>query len=244
MIYDTLALPAAAHIGRPVYKNRFTDPAVLHGSGAARLSPADRKLFDSVDRILWQYALKPGNTNLLPYEDEEKNYGEIEVLEVILRKAIPTARLAEIIFRAIPYSMLLFFRDGDRLSVSMEQLRKSRAEKNAMTVEDMTSLPWKEEEDPFWETMAYTSQRAGNFYDLYRGWYDAVSLARLDAAGGKTEGLTGDEAREVQRELESITARIGTLRKEMKKAGRFSEKAALNETLYALKERRKKLLRR
>lgn len=243
MIDDTLALPREAYIGCPIYKNRFTDPAALHKEETKRLSAADRKLFDNVERILWQYALKPENTNLPAYADEEKSYGEIEVIEVALKGPGPASRLAEIILRAIPYAMLLFIRDGTRLCLYMGKLRKSRAEKDAVTVAEIISLPWMEEDDSRWEALAYTRQRAGHLYDLYRSWYDQVSRARLAAEGIQAEQLTGEEARALKKELDRINLAMGQLRIRMKKASRFSEKAALNEELYALKQRKKALLR-
>lgn len=118
-IYDVLELPMAARIDRVVPKKQFYDNGDL--------SSADKKLFDYVEKIYWRYALKTENSFIQPYRDEEKDYPEIEVLEVNLRAEKQLKRLAEVIIHAIPYPMLLFFTLADKRRLYMGKLRKSQA---------------------------------------------------------------------------------------------------------------------
>ena len=75
-IYEIMELPTAARIDRVVPKKQFYDNG--------ELSSADKKLFDHVEKIYWRYALKTENSFIQPYRDGEKDYPEIEVLEVNL----------------------------------------------------------------------------------------------------------------------------------------------------------------
>jgi hypothetical protein len=51
-VYEHLALPEAAYLGKRVYKKLFFENA--------ELSAADRRAFtDDVETVTWQYTLKP-----------------------------------------------------------------------------------------------------------------------------------------------------------------------------------------
>ena len=87
-IYEQMSLPPAARIDRVVAKNQFYDNGDL--------SSADKKLFDHVEKIYWRYALKTENTFIQTFSDEERDYPEIEVMEVVLRDEKQLSRLAEV----------------------------------------------------------------------------------------------------------------------------------------------------
>ena len=100
-IYEKLNLNDPARIDRVVAKKQFYE--------SGELSSSDKKIFDQVEKMYWRYALKTENSFIQPFADEERDYPEIEVMEVVLREEKQLKRLAEIIFRSIPYPMLLFF---------------------------------------------------------------------------------------------------------------------------------------
>ena len=226
-IYNTMNLPSAARIDRVVAKRQFYDNGDL--------SAADKKLFDHVEKIYWRYALKTENTFLQPYADEERDYSEIEVMEVILRDVRQLNRLAEIIMRAIPYAMLLFFRHGEQIQMRMGKLRKNMADSGRMT---LTAV----EQDDSWKAQSLGKAPTSNFYALYEAWFDVVSKWKLACAGVAAESLSGDEARAICERLGDIEKEIARLRGRMKRESQFNRKLELNTRLQALKRERMKIM--
>lgn len=103
--YLNLSLPPKALLGARIYKKQVLENAAL--------SIADRKLItDQVDTMEWRYAIKPANCAIARYDDDEREYGEIAVLHIVLKSPIPSMqlkRLGELLQRAIPYPLLLVF---------------------------------------------------------------------------------------------------------------------------------------
>lgn len=233
-IYETMGLPPAARIDRVVAKKQFYDNGDL--------SPADKKLFDHVEKIHWLYALKTETTFIHPFSDGEKEYPEIEVLEVDLREEKQLNRLAEVIIRAIPYPMLLTFRLADKVSLYMGKLRQNQADSERMTLTDVESTDWLAEDDDFWQGMALSKMPAANFCTLYETWFDAISKRHLASLSLATEEMTGDEARETLERLQAIEQEMTKLRNQMKKESQFNRKMELNTRLQKLKKEQKSIM--
>ena len=233
-IYEILELPVAARIDRVVPKKQF------HDNGD--LSSADKKLFDYVEKIHWCYALKTENTFMQAFNDGEKDYPEIEVLEVQLREEKKLSRLAEVIMRTIPYPMLLFFSMGDKVRLYMGRLRQSQADSERMTLIDVESTEWLAEDAVFWQEISLRRMTTANFCALYEAWFDAISKSHLVALSVNTAELSGDEAREKMQRLNAIEQEMNSLRNQMKQESQFNRKMELNTRLQKLKREKKKLM--
>lgn len=233
-IYNAMNLPTAARIDRVVAKRQFYDNGDL--------SAADKKAFDHMEKIYWRYALKTENTFLQPYADEERDYSEIEVMEVVLRDVRQSDRLAEIIMRAIPYAMLLFFRHGEQIQMRMGKLRKNMADSSRMTLTAVEQTAWMAEDDDFWKVLSLGNAHIANFCALYEAWFDAVSRSKLARADVAAESLSGDEARAICERLSDIEKEIARLRSWMKQESQFNRKLELNTRLQMLKQERMKVM--
>ena len=233
-IYNAMNLPTAARIDRVVAKRQFYDNGDL--------SAADKKAFDHMEKIYWRYALKTENTFLQPFADEERDYSEIEVMEVVLRDVRQSDRLAEIIMRAIPYAMLLFFRHGEQIQMRMGKLRKNMADSSRMTLTAVEQTAWMAEDDDFWKVLSLGNAHIANFCALYEAWFDAVSRSKLARADVAAESLSGDEARAICERLSDIEKEIARLRSWMKQESQFNRKLELNTRLQMLKQERMKVM--
>lgn len=233
-VYDALKLPAQARIDRVVAKKQFYE--------RGDLSPANKKLFDHVEKIYWRYALKTENTFIPSFVDKERDYPEIEVIEVVLRDAKQTNRLAEVIMRAIPYPMLLLFRDGEKIQLWMGQLRKNQADTSRMTLMGTEKTVWRTEDDVFWDTLSLQSAATANFCTLYEAWFDIISCSHLAEAGISVQDISGDVAREALERLRNIDREIASLCSQMKKESQFNRKMELDAQLQKLKKEKNKMI--
>ena len=232
-IYEKMNLPATAKIDRVVAKKQFYDNGDL--------SSADKKLFDHAEKIHWRYALKTENTNIPAFADEEKEYPEIEVMEVTLRDIKQTNRLGEIIMRSIPYPMMIFFCHEGKTQLVMGKLRQNQGDASRMTLTATEATDWLIEDDAFWVTLSLKKMPTANFAILYEAWFDAVSKSHLAALAVNAENISGEAAREVVERLKAIDAEMASLRNRMKKETQFNRKVELNTKLQKLKKEKAKI---
>ena len=174
--YDGLGLPR----GQPGRQAHLQEMVLAHG----RLTTADKKaLSDDVGRLTWKYALKAGTVQVLPYEDAEREYLEVAIIEAVLSSRGRSAKIAEIIQRAIPYPVLLVLVEGSGFCLNVAHKRFSLAEKGSLVAEDLLCSPWIEQpwsdlDREFVRHWALSRLSQIDFYALYRGIVNAV-LARV-----------------------------------------------------------------
>ena len=99
---EGLSVPNNCVLNKPLFKKMFQEHA--------NLDAKDKKaLKEDVDKIRWLYTLKPSTINIAPYNDELRDYGELAFLVVELSSAKNAERMGQLINRAIPYPLVIFF---------------------------------------------------------------------------------------------------------------------------------------
>lgn len=232
-IYEQMNLPLAARIDRVVAKKQFYDNGDL--------SSADKKLFDHVEKIYWRYALKTETTFIQTFTDEERDYPEIEVMEVLLREEKQINRLAEVMLRSIPYPMLIFFQSGEKIQLYLGKLRQNQADSSRMTLMATEHTDWLMADDAFWATLSLKKMPTVNFCTLYEAWFDTVSRSHLANVGITASEISGEAARETVERLKNIEQEMARLRSQMKKESQFNRKVELNTKLQRLKREKAKI---
>ena len=236
--YEQLGFPESSLLDKRIYKRMVRE----HG----QLTAADKKMLsEGVGKLIWKFTLKPSTMQLLPYEDAEREYLEIAVIEVILSERRRATRIAEVIQRAIPYAVLLIMVEGNGICVSVAPKRFSQAEKGAIVAEDLLLSPWIESRlsdinQQFIEALALRNLPQTDFYALYCGMMNSV-LARMCAElTGKFELNTVKSAQDRRQRFEQyhqLDREIGSLRMAISKEDRFAEKVELNTRIKELEAR-------
>ncbi|RZU98723.1 DUF4391 domain-containing protein [Spiribacter vilamensis] len=238
-VYEHLALPEAAYLGKRVYKKLFFENA--------ELSAADRRAFtDDVETVTWQYTLKPSTLPVSVYQDDERDYSELAVIEVELRDAKRAQRLAEIIHRAIPYPLLLILMQSNGLVVSTAHKRASRAERGAVVAEEIQTTAWMDHEAPeaieqaFLQSLTLRQQPQSHYYALYDGWHQrllALACARLNGTFRvPSRPEQQKQRRETLTECHRLEGEISRLRAEIKKETRFNRQVEVNTRIKQLEQ--------
>ena len=233
-IYEQMSLPPAARIDRVVAKKQFYDNGDL--------SSADKKLFDHVEKIYWRYALKTETTFIQTFTDEERDYPEIEVMEVLLREEKQINRLAEVMLRSIPYPMLIFFQSSEKIQLYLGKLRQNQADSSRMTLMATEHTDWLMADDAFWATLSLKKMPTVNFCTLYEAWFDTVSRNHLANVGITVSKISGEAAWETVERLKTIEREMASLRSQMKKESQFNRKMELNTKLQQLKREQAKIM--
>lgn len=125
----------------------------------------DKKaLKDDVDKIRWLYTLKPSTINIAPFSDDLRDYGELAFLHVELSNTKSAERIGQLINRAIPYPLVIFFvhaenkgtegtgdsdsnvrekqHDKEQLAICPADKRINRADQAKWVIEELQLSPW------------------------------------------------------------------------------------------------------
>lgn len=180
-LYEKMAIPDACHLGKRVFKKLFHDNA--------KLGATDKKAFrEDIEVITWQYTLKSNTISIQAYEDNQREYREVAILQVNLKALNRINRIAEIIHRAIPYPLIVVFTYNTTCALSLAHKRFSQAEKGAIVAEDFLITGWIDLLAPtpiqqaFLDSLAVSALPHTHFFAFYSVFTDrlvALDCARL-----------------------------------------------------------------
>ncbi len=226
-LWHKLSFPENALLATRVPKKQFLESGLL--------ATGDKKLFkEAVKTIYWQYTLKPSTCPVLPFRDQEREYPEIEALQIEVISQKGYKRIAEIIHRAIPYPLMLgFFTESNEIAISIAPKRFSQAEQGAFVAERFFTTAWididhlKDHESAFFESLIWKNLPLSHYGVLYSVWIDRFTAYECAVLSGSfTIGKDDDRISRLNqcREMESS---IAGLRSELKKAA-FNRQVELN----------------
>lgn len=233
--YGWLNLPRSCEVRNTIFKKLFYDNADL--------SAADKKLFTNVvNKITWLYCLKPETINIQPYQDDVREYSEIEIIEVELTEDKRTNRIAEIIMRSIPYPMLLIFVLGEKVQLWTAHQRTSLVDSSKNTFDAFVSSAWIAANDPLLDALNIKTMRFTNYFVLYSDIVDVISVYNAQAVAGQNSEITGEEARTLLARVGEIDRQISAIRAAMKKETQFNRKMEMNIQVKKLEQLRAGLI--
>ena len=248
-----LDLPPAAIVDRRVPKTLLVE----HGAP----TPADaRHVNERIDALTWVAALKPATSGNAEYHNDVREYLEIAVLHLALRKTDGPAegtgsRLVELVHRAVPYPVILLADDGDAgvVGLSAAHKRWSQGKGGAVVLDgDVLSIAW-DRSDPELasagrEALGLSRQPRISMLAAYQGWMDtivALRAARLTGAFTPVPSSTpASERLTALRECEEVDQEIARLRSAAAKEKQMARKVEMNLTLKRLEARRASAMER
>ena len=233
-----LDLPAATRVDQRVPKKLFLE----NGAPTA----ADRRaITEGVEECRWVAALKPHTIGVPEYRAAEREYVEIHVLRLTVAPDAKTARLTELVHRAVPYPLLLMQEQGTGLALSAAHKRHSLGEAGKTVLEsspvavDVSGPAFAQFEGDFAAAIPLAKQPQGSLYALYSGWLD--TLVALLAAGRSRQFRICDtraaaEARRLALETcASADAEVARIRAAAARETQVARQAELNQALRAVR---------
>ncbi len=183
-LLDALQLPASARVDKRVAKSLLTE----HGAPTA----ADKRLIlDGIDEVRWVATCRPNTVAVAEFHDGERDYIEIAVLAVTLRREARISRLVELVHRAVPHPVLLVC-DGAGVRLSVAHKRKALNELDKVVLDgDVVEVAWPDPaggvrdsqlELAFLGSLALARQPAQSLLGVVQGWVAvlwAMQAARL-----------------------------------------------------------------
>jgi hypothetical protein len=238
-LYENLKIPASCYLGKKIFKKHFYE---------MDLSATDKNAFSQdIDKITWQYTLKPETINIAQYEDEEREYLEVAVIDVVLTSPKRRKRIAEIIQKVIPYPVLLIFIHGDEVALSVAEKRISRADSSKIMVEANHDTPWfipgKEGiQEDFLTDFRVTNFSYHNFFDFYQDMVQRVIALNCAIHTGCYSLAGHSDKKQVNRldlllEIEKLQQERGEICNKVKKEKNMGTQVQLNSKVKQLSDR-------
>ena len=240
VLYDAMAIPETCHLGKRVFKRLFHENA--------ELNTTDKKAFqEDIDTIIWQYTFKPSTIPIQAYEDDQREYQEVALLQVNLKTQKRVGRIAEVMHRAIPYPLVVVFAFGTMCALSLAHKRFSQAEKGAIVVEEFIITNWIDLSAPtlvqqaFLGSLAISTLPYTHFFTFYSALVDrliAVECARLSGEYRLESAAAKRQNRRKQlADCHELEVMIAEYKASIKKETQFNRQVELNTQIKRLEQR-------
>lgn len=241
--YEKLNIPKNCIVDNTVFKKAFLENADLLAF--------DKKIINEhIKKVTWKYCLKPDTINIQPYKSDERDYLEIEIIEIQLNEDSKVKRIAEIIMRAIPYPILLLLVKDNQIQLVTGDMRKNLSDSSKVTVEDFSFTGWIDlnVEDNFRDNL-FTELNISklsyiNFYEMYKDITAKINLYNVSKIKGEvinSETVSDSDVKACYDKIKSIEVEISALKSKVKKAGSIKEKVELNIQIDKLKKESEEL---
>src|SRR5665648_167626 len=221
--------------------NQFV--AKKHFYENAGLSKSDNDLFADAKKITVLYQLSSDKINIPQYTDDIRNYSFINFLEVQLLKDVKIKRLAEIIMRSIPSTMVLIFKLENKIQLYVAHQRTNQADSSKNTIEELISTDWLDSDSPLFEKLDIRQMRFTNYFELYSDIVDVISIYKANLIIQSEKELTGEQARQLSASIEKIEQEITFLKTKLRKETQFNLKMEINIILKNLEKQRDSIIR-
>jgi len=225
-LYKSLEIPKECYLGKPIFKKLFYENG--------KLGVTDKKAFtDDIEKIIWVQSFKPETINIAVYQDEEREYQEIALIQVNLKKPTRIKRLAEIIHRTIPYPIWLVFVDGEKVAFSIGTKRINKADKEKMMVDQFWETDWidlagpTEVEQDFLKSCAVTNFSYSDFLAFYQDLEARIIGLKSAKHTGSFE-VKKENRTELLTQIHELEQKIIELKAQTKREEQFNQKVELN----------------
>ena len=243
--YEKLNIPKNCIVDNTVFKKAFLENADLLAF--------DKKIINEhIKKVTWKYCLKPDTINIQPYKSDERDYLEIEIMEVQLNDASKIKRIAEIIMRAIPYPILLVLVKDNQIQLVTGDMRKNLSDSSKVTVEDFSFTGWIDlnSEDIFRDNLFAELNISKlsyiNFYEMYKDITAKVNLYNVSKIKGSLvdAGNASDfDLCEIYTKIKMLEDKISQLQGKVKKAVDITERVEISVELNKLRKEKESLLK-
>lgn len=245
--YEKLNIPNNCLVDQTVFKKEFLSNADLLSS--------DKKIINEhIKKVVWKYCLKPDTINVQPYKSEERDYLEIEVIEVQLNEISKIKRIAEIVMRSIPYPILLVLTSGSKIQLVIGDMRKNLSDSSKVTVDDFIYSDWIDLQDiddysaKLFNDLNIKNLSYTNFYEMYKDITEKVNLYNISKTKGEIietkVGVSNSDIRDYYNRINEIEEEINSIEKHLNKNSPVSDRVEASIKIKQLKDEKDNLLKK
>lgn len=241
-IINYLGLPKSCALGNVIFKKTFIEQGDL--------SKAEKKLLsEQIEKVIWHYSIKPANVNIDAYKDEEREYPEIEVIEVKIASKDKVKKIVEMIMKTIPYPMLLEVTCQDEALFALGDSVINQSDTSKNVLKEVVMSAWlnvnslSSKEQTFLESIHMRNLSSRNLYKLYQ---DLVGQIMRFNASLLTEYYIEETPIEtIKAQYDAITVldkQIESLKIKIKKESQFNKRLEINVQIKRLEQQKVQMI--
>jgi len=238
---DFIEIPKNCEVGNKIHKKLFFENASM--------SKADKDIFTkNINRIIWDYSLKPDNINIKPFTSDIREYDEVEFISVNLRSPGKTKRIAEIVMRTIPYPMVLSFENHNEVRLFTGHMRFNQADRSKNTIEEFIYTEWidldnlDENDIALFEDLKLKNLNFTNFLTFYNCIIENIIRYNISKISTISSDLGVYELKDIYDEINNINNKIELIKGKIKKETQFNRIVEFNMEIKRLKDKREGLI--
>ncbi len=204
-------------------------------------SKTEKAIFtDDIRKITLTYQLQPAKINIKIYKDEVREYPLINVFKIDLENNKKVKNIAELIMHAIPFPSILIFEYDDKQQIWVAHQRTNLNDATKNTIEEMICTNWLNLDDEIFDRLDIKKMRFTDFYSLYSDIVDTICIYNAELRGivHADSEISGDEAREIVRQMDELDDKITKLKAKIKNETQFNRKVEMNLEIRMLEARR------
>lgn len=214
--------------------NRKIHKTLIYETGD--LKSRDKKIIEqNIEQITWKYAFTKENLNIPYYTDEAREYLEVEIVEILLRKKHKIKRIADILFRTMPHPSLMFFRYENRVNIYAAHVKIHGSDYSIFTYEEeIIQTGWmnlnktNEQKEKLLNDLKLENLNNMNFYTLYDDMYNALINYRCYTLKNKESNLSAEDKKKLLEEIDELDRKIQESKAQIKKDINFNEVVEYN----------------
>jgi hypothetical protein len=243
-IKEILDIPEKCFVGSSMSKTDFYN--------FAQLKSRDKKIFtESIDKITLVYTLQEENIRITPYKDKIREYTEVHIYNVSLKKMDKTDRIADIILRTIPYPMILVFEFENKIKLYVAHIKDHLADSEKITLEETISTNWininnlDNIDKKLFKSLQLENLSFSHFYKFYTDIVNNIIIYDVSKVVGRdlspTVRLSPEEIKKIKDEIDRVDNEIKLKENQSKKETQINKQVDINIEIYKLKKEKEKL---
>lgn len=188
------------------------------------LKSSDKKIFTNyVKQVRWLYSLKKENIGINQYNDDTKEYLEVEIINIVLKEDKKLARIADIVMRIMPYPIVLVFEFKGKIQLFVSHQSESLVDSSKITLDDVISTNWivfdemDEIDGILFKDLQLSNLDYSNFYKFYDSIVQKIIKYNGSKSVGREVNLSVEEIKRVNNKIASLESEINNLRINLKK---------------------------
>ena len=249
---EFLEIPKQYSIDKYVAKERLINSGNLKSTDKGLLK-------DYVRQIQWCYRFRKDNIHIEPYLQDDKRYGEVEIINVILKdenisfsprqdyiftedKKID--RIVELLFRLITFPELIIVQYKSCIRLFVSHISVNRIDSTKRTIDEIISTNWINTKDlndieyTLFNNIHLENLSDENFFEFYNGYVEAIIRYNGSLTAGSEVALATSRIKEINDEIEVLNKEIKKLRSALKKE---TQPRLMNEINTEIRNRRLKI---
>ncbi len=198
-------------------------------------SPEEKRLLTSdVARITDRFMLRPDLFTCPIYKDNERLYDELHILDLELRNAEHAAILEDMLFRAIPYPIIICSICDGKCRISSALIRTNQNQSDKNVIESIIRTHWLTPADIQTDELDITKLNTSHLYALASDFYDALCRLKLKAFHPQIFDIPRERARQWLTEHDALVQRLELLKQALHREHSISHRLELVAQLQKL----------